>query len=220
MAGEYVDIDLPPKELAHRLTMAGLEVDAIDRIGGDWESDIRGAGRPASSPTPTPTVCALATVDLGGGEQMTVVCGAPNVAAGQKIAFARVGARLIDGHTGEPAVLKPARIRGVESAGMVCSEKELGISDEHEGILVLPADAPVGMPLADYLGDVILDLEVTPNRADCLSMIGVAREVAALTGEQVTRARRRLPRRRGPHRGAGLRWRSPTPTSARATSPP
>ncbi len=103
---------------------------------------------------------------------MTVVCGAPNVAAGQKIAFARVGARLIDGHSGEPVVLKAARIRGVESAGMVCSEKELGISDEHDGILVLADDAPVGTPLEQYLGDTIFDVDVTPNRADCLSMLG------------------------------------------------
>ncbi len=139
----------------------------------------------AVEPHPNADRLTLATVNLGGGESITVVCGAPNVAAGQKIAFARTGARLIDGHTGEPSVLRAARIRGVESAGMVCSEKELGLSDYHEGILVLPEDAPLGTPLAGYLGDTILDLDVTPNRPDCLSVLGVAREVAALTGGSV-----------------------------------
>ena len=181
---EYVDIDLPPKELAHRLTMAGLGVEAIDRIGGDWEGVSVGLVT-SVDPHPNADRLRLTTVDLGGGEQMTVVCGAPNVAAGQKIAFARVGARLIDGHTGETAILQPARIRGVESAGMVCSEKELGISDEHTGILVLAVDAPIGMPLDQYMGDSIFDIAVTTNRGDCLSMIGIAREVAALTGKQV-----------------------------------
>ena len=80
-------------------------------------------------------------------------------------------------------MLKPAKIRGVASEGMVCSEKELGISESHEGILVLPPEAPIGVPLGAYLGDVILDLDITPNRPDCLSVIGIAREIAALTGE-------------------------------------
>ena len=96
-----------------------------------------------------------------------------------------MGAELIDGHTGQPTILKVAKIRGVESAGMVCYEKELGLSDYHEGILVLPEDAPVGTALAEYLGDTILDLDITPNRPDCLSVLGIAREVAALTGTSV-----------------------------------
>jgi len=136
------------------------------------------------SPHPNADRLRLATVDLG-GEQMTVVCGAPNVAAGQKVAFARVGAELIDGHTGEPTILKAAKIRGVESAGMVCSEKELGLSDSHEGILVLPEDAPVSTPLGEYLGETVLDLGITPNRPDCMSVLGIAREVAALSNGSV-----------------------------------
>ncbi len=95
----------------------------------------------------------------------------------------RVGAELIDGHTGQLVRLKSAKIRGVLSSGMVCSEKELGISDSHEGIMVLPPEAPVGIPLTDYLGDAIFDLDVTPNRPDCLCVMGIAREVAALTGK-------------------------------------
>ena len=180
---DYVDVTLPPKELAHKLTMAGLEVENIERVGGDWDERLITVGRVTSvEPHPNADRLRLATVEYGAGEPMTVVCGAPNVAAGQKIAFARAGASLIDGHTGKPAVLKPAKIRGVESTGMVCSERELGLSEEHEGILVLPEGAPVGAPLAQYLGDAILNIDLKPNRPDCLSMLGVAREVAALTG--------------------------------------
>ena len=182
---EYVDLRLPPEELAARLTMAGLAVDRVVRTGGDWGADIRIGQVAAVEPHPNADRLHLATVDVGDDERHRVVCGAPNIAAGQKIAFATVGARVRDGHSGKPAVLKPAVIRGVESAGMVLSERELGISDEHEGILVLPDDAPVGKPLADVLGDVIFELSVTPNRPDWLSVLGVAREAAALTGATV-----------------------------------
>ncbi|MGD0764701.1 MAG: phenylalanine--tRNA ligase subunit beta [Dehalococcoidia bacterium] len=181
---EYVDIDLPPRELAHKLTMAGSAVDAVERSGGDWEGISVGLVT-AVAPHPNADRLRLATVELGGGEKMTVVCGAPNVAEGQKIAFGRVGAHIVDPGTREVAVLKPARIRGVESAGMVLSERELGISDEHVGILVLDEAAPIGTPLQEYMGDTVFDIAVTPNRADCLSMIGIAREVAALTGKTV-----------------------------------
>ena len=145
-----MDIDLPPRELAHKLTMAGTAVDAIERTGGDWEGISVGLVT-AVEPHPNADRLKLATVDLG-GERMTVVCGAPNVAEGQKIAFGRVGAHIVDPGTREVAVLKPARIRGVESAGMVLSERELGISDEHVGILVLDEDAPIGTPLAGVHG--------------------------------------------------------------------
>ncbi len=180
---EYVDITLPPADLAQKLTMAGIEVKGWQVIGGNWENIVVGQ-IVAINPHPNADRLTLPTVDLG-TEQQTVVCGAPNLKVGDKVAFARVGAQLIDGHTGQVIRLKPAKIRGVVSNGMVCSEKELGISDSHEGIMVLPADAPVGTPLADYMGDVIFDLEVTPNRPDCLSVIGIAREVAALTGQEV-----------------------------------
>jgi phenylalanyl-tRNA synthetase beta chain len=180
---EYVDIALPPADLAERLTMAGLEVKGMQAIGGSWDNVVVGQILVVNR-HPNADRLSLPTVDLG-TEQVAVVCGAPNLKVGDKIAFARVGAQLIDGHTEEVIRLKSAKIRGVVSSGMVCSEKELGISDRHEGIMVLPADAPVGMPLADYLGDVIFNLEVTPNRPDCLSVIGIAREVAALTGQKI-----------------------------------
>ena len=179
--GDYVDIILAPKELAERLTMAGLEVKAIQTMGDTWDKVVIGEVV-AVNPHPNADRLKLATVDLG-TEQITVVCGAPNIGVGQRVPFAHIGARLINGYTGEAMSLKPAKIRGVVSAGMVCSEKELGISDNHEDILVLTPEAPIGVALTVYLGDIIFDLDVTPNRPDCLSVIGIAREIAALTGE-------------------------------------
>jgi phenylalanyl-tRNA synthetase beta chain len=180
---EYVDLTVEPQELARRLTIAGVEVGEIISTGGDWDG-IRVAEVKKVEPHPNADRLRLVTVDAGNGESHCVVCGAPNVAKGQKIAFAGVGTRLIDGHTGKAMTLKAATIRGVESAGMVLSEKELGISDAHEGIVVLPKDAPVGEPLSSVLGDVIFDLDLTPNRPDLLSVVGVAREVAALSDGQ------------------------------------
>ncbi len=179
--GDYADIKLTPKELAERLTMAGLEVKAIQTMGDTWDKVVIGEVI-AVNPHPNADRLKLATVDLG-TEQITVVCGAPNIGVGQRVPFAHIGARLINDYTGEAMSLKPAKIRGVVSAGMVCSEKELGISDNHEDILVLTPEAPIGVALAVYLGDIIFDLDVTPNRPDCLSAIGIAREIAALTGE-------------------------------------
>ena len=181
---DYVDITLPAAEIARRLTLAGHEVGTMEVIGGNWESVVVGQITDID-PHPNADRLTLVTVDLG-AERPTVVCGATNLRVGNKVPFAHVGAQLIDGHSGEVVRLKSAKIRGVVSSGMVCSEKELGISDSHQGIMVLPAEAPVGKPLADYLGDVIFDLEITPNRSDCLSVIGIAREVAALTGESVS----------------------------------
>ena len=178
---DYVDITLPPNELAERLTMAGCEAEEVETIGGSWDNVIIGQIKNIV-PHPNADRLRLATVDLGTAKE-TVVCGAPNLNKGDKMAFARVGAILINPYNGEKEELKPAKIRGVESRGMICSEKELGISDNHEGILVLSPDAKIGTPLADYMGDTILDLSITPNRPDCLSVIGIAREVAALTGQ-------------------------------------
>ncbi|MFC2021193.1 phenylalanine--tRNA ligase subunit beta [Chloroflexota bacterium] len=180
---EYVDITLPVADLAVQLTMAGLEVEAMDATGSTWENVVVGQIT-AINPHPNADRLTLPTVDLG-GEQATVVCGAPNLKVGDKVAFARVGAQLIDAQTDQLATLKPAKIRGIDSSGMVCSEKELGISESHLGILILPDEAPLGAPLADYMGDVVLDIAVTPNRPDCLSVIGIAREIAALSGQSL-----------------------------------
>ena len=177
---QYVDLNVEIKELARRLTVAGLEVADII-TAGDW-SGISVAEVLSIARHPNADRLVLATVSAADG-QHTVVCGAPNVAAGQKIAYASIGSKLIDGHSGEQTVLKAAKIRGVESQGMICSEKELGISGEHTGILVLPDDTKVGTPLAEVVGDTILDIETTPNRPDWLSILGIAREVAAVTGQ-------------------------------------
>ena len=184
---EYVPINIPAKELAQRLTMAGNEVGEVEEIGGNWDRDKVVVGHVVKvDPHPDADRLRLPTVDLGNGETITVVCGAPNVAEGQKIAFAHEGAQIFSARSGKVEELKAATIRGVRSAGMVCSPLELGLSEDHEGILELDKDAPVGMPLVDYLGDAVLDIEVTPNRPDCLSVLGVAHEVAALTGETLT----------------------------------
>jgi phenylalanyl-tRNA synthetase beta chain len=181
---EYVRWSLPVEELAHRLTMAGDEVESVQRIGGEWDGVVV-AEVVRLEPHPNADRLLLATVDLG-GRQQTVVTGAPNLAVGQRVPFAPVGTTLIDGYSGERKTLKAAKIRGVESAGMVCSARELGLGDDHSGILVLPAEAPVGLPLAELLGDTIFDLKATPNRPDLLSMLGVAWEVSALTGGPVS----------------------------------
>ena len=179
---EYVDLpaDLDVDAFAQRLTVASSEVEGIDRVGGWDRALVTVAAVLSVDPHPDADRLLLATVDYGGAEPQTVVCGAPNVAAGQHVAFAREGAELIDAHSGTATRLKRAKIRGVESSGMVLSERELGLSEEHEGILELPADAPVGAPLADYLGDVVLDAHIWPNRADTMNMVGLAREVAAI----------------------------------------
>jgi phenylalanyl-tRNA synthetase beta chain len=190
---DYVDIRLTPEDLAERLTLAGLEVASIVRIGDWWDREKLVVGE-VQQVRPHPNADRLVLVDVayGSPEVEECVTGAPNLfpfkgrgRVSLKVAFAMEGAELYDGHK-EGFVktrLKPTKIRGVPSRAMVCSEKELGISDEHEGIMFLPEDAPVGTPLTDYLGDTVLDLDLTPNLARCQSMIGVAREVAALACE-------------------------------------
>jgi phenylalanyl-tRNA synthetase beta chain len=180
---DYVDVTLPPAELAQKLTLAGFEVAEIITTGGSWDNIVIGRIT-AVNPHPNADRLRLATVDTGAVPE-TVVCGAPNLNVGDKIAFARVGARLTNPYNGQVEELKTAKIRGVVSAGMICSEKELGISENHEGILILSPEAVIGRPLAGHLGDTVLDIDVTPNRPDCLSVIGIAREVAALTGQKM-----------------------------------
>jgi phenylalanyl-tRNA synthetase beta chain len=179
---EYVDIDVSAQELGHRLTMAGVEAGDIIELGG-WTGCYVGRVL-AVEQHPNADRLSLCQVDIG-PEQLQVVCGAPNVAPGQAVCFAKVGAYLYNTHSGKHEILKPARIRGVVSEGMICSELELGLGGGHEGIVVLPDDAPVGTPLDRYLGDTVIDLEVTANRVDCFSILGVAHEVAAITGQAV-----------------------------------
>lgn len=181
---EYVPLRFAPGEIAHRLTMAGIETTYAPGPGAMWGDSIVVGRVVALEPHPNADRLRLATVDIG-SETPTVVCGAPNIEQGQRIAYARVGAQLRDGHNGKPMELTAATIRGVVSEGMVCSERELGMSDEHEGILVLAEDTPIGTRLADYMAGDAIEVEVTANRGDCLSVLGVAREVAAFSGESV-----------------------------------
>ena len=193
---EYVEITLPIEQLAEKLTLAGLEVEQIAYVGlpGSelpWDRDKIFVGQIVEVMRhPNADRLLLATVDYGAGQPITVVTGAPNIKPGdrgQKVALALRGARLYDGHKPgkEIMVLKEATLRGIKNDSMVCSEKELGLSDDHEGILILPDDAPVGTPLADYLGDVVLEIAILPSMARAASILGVAREVAALTGQAV-----------------------------------
>ena len=192
---EYVDLTLPIKELSERITLAGLAVDAIRPVGDWWDPDLIRVGQVVRvAPHPDADRLVLVDVDFGGEAPQRVVTGAPNLFQYRgvdplpvlKVAFARAGAVLVDAYSEERPrpmkKLKPSKIRGVESAGMVCSERELGLSEEHEGIILLPKDAPVGAPLRDYLGDSVLELDLTTDMARCLNMIGIAREIAALTG--------------------------------------
>jgi len=182
---EYVDLgDITPRELARRLTMAGLEAEKIEEIGAEWDPElVRVANVKEVRRIEGADRVVQVFLELPEREVM-VVTGAPNIRAGQKIALGLIGARLYDGHRNDKVLrtLKPRAIMGLTGEGMVCSEKELGISDEHEGILVLPDDAPVGAPLADYLGDTIIEFEITPNLVHDFSIVGVAREAAAVTG--------------------------------------
>lgn len=179
---EFVPTTLSPRELAHRMTMAGLEAEKIEIIGSGWDNVYVGE---VLNVEQHPDADRLVLADVDAGEhRLLVVTGAPNIATGQKVALALAGARLIDAHSVEPTLktLKPGVIRGIKSEGMVCSEKELGMSEEHEGILVLDPEAPKGLPLADWLGDSIIEFEITPNLVHAFSVRGIAREAGAITG--------------------------------------
>lgn len=210
---DYVEIELSIPDLAHRLTLAGLEVEEIrfvglplpEQVGQDAHTYIHGLEWDREKIVvgeirevmPHPDADRLVLCRLyDGSQEHTVLTGAPNLFEFKgkgalenplKVAYALEGAQLYDGH--EPSfqrfTLKRAKIRGVESYSMACSEKELGLSDDHEGVIILDQDAPVGTPLAEYMGDAVLDITLTPNIARNANIIGVAREIAALTGKEL-----------------------------------
>lgn len=186
---ELAEIDLAVDKLAHALTMGGLEVEEVTPVAGEFSGIVVGHVK-SVAPHPNADKLRVTEVDAGTGEILTIVCGAPNVAAGQKVPTALVGAKLPGGTHGTAMEIKKAKLRGVESSGMLCSARELGLSQDHEGLLVLDPAALVGRDVREVLGldDVYLTLKLTPNRGDCLSMFGVARDAAA-----ITRARLRLP---------------------------
>ncbi|MDR2862090.1 MAG: phenylalanine--tRNA ligase subunit beta [Syntrophobacterales bacterium] len=177
---DYVDFDLTPAELAHKLTMAGLEVDGIEQKGPSFAGVV--VGKILSiAPHPNADKLSLCVVSTG-KKNYSVVCGAPNIKEGMLAPFAMVGATIPGGYT-----IKRSQIRGEFSEGMLCSEGELEIGDDSTGIMALPDHLPLGQELAHILDltDVVLDVSITANRSDCLSMIGFAREIAALTNGQV-----------------------------------
>jgi phenylalanyl-tRNA synthetase beta chain len=178
---EYVDLVLPPDELAHRLTMAGIEVEEIEQVGAAWGPVYVGQVV-ALRQHPNADRLLLAELDLG-ERRLQAVTGAPNLRVGAKVPVALPGARLASGSDGAAFTVRPATLRGERSECVVCSEKELGLGEDHSGILILDASAPLGRPLGEVLGDTVFVLKLSPNRADCLAMLGVAREVAALTDQ-------------------------------------
>src|SRR5262245_36291706 len=205
---DYVPLDLPVAELARRLSLAGREAGAFrsyglpapeglrvrqEEPGPVWDRDKVFTARLVSvEKHPNADKLKLPVVEYGQGRTLRMVTGAPNINVGdvgQKVILGMAGTVFWDGHVSpkQLAELKPKPVRGVPSEAMVMSEFELGISEEHEGIILLEDDAAVGVPLADYMGDIVLEIDVLPNMARCVCMVGVAREVAAITGQTLKR---------------------------------
>ncbi|MGI4843555.1 MAG: phenylalanine--tRNA ligase subunit beta [Janthinobacterium lividum] len=178
-----VDPKMTSSELSHLLTMSGLEVEEVEPVAPPFTNVVVAEVKEVAK-HPDADRLNVCQVDVGTGTLLNIVCGAPNVRAGMKAICAKAGAVLPPGADGKPFAIKVGKLRGVESQGMMCSAKELKISEESSGLMELPADAPVGADIRDYLGldDLKFTIKLTPNKADCLSVLGVAREVAALTG--------------------------------------
>ncbi|MFP4089982.1 MAG: phenylalanine--tRNA ligase subunit beta [Cyclobacteriaceae bacterium] len=186
---EYIRITQNIQELSDRLTMAGLEVEGVEpyeQVPGGLQGLVIGEVLTAE-PHPNADRLRVTTVDIGAGEPSPIVCGAPNVAAGQKVVVATVGTTLYP-KGGEPFQIKKAKIRGEVSEGMICAEDEIGLGESHAGIMVLDTDLPNGTPAAEYFNiysDQVIEIGLTPNRADAASHIGVARDLKALFREQL-----------------------------------
>ena len=180
---EYVDFNLQPQEVAEALTSIGLEVggvEEVESVRGGLKGLVVGHVLTCEA-HPNSDHMHICTVDLGTGEPVQIVCGAPNVAAGQKVIVATLGTVLY-GPEGESFTIKRSKLRGVESLGMICAEDEIGIGQSHDGIMILPAETPVGMPAAEYFqleSDYLIEVDITPNRADACSHYGVARDLYA-----------------------------------------
>lgn len=179
---EFVDFDLKPLELADALTSIGLEVGGVEEIQaikGGLEGLVIGEVL-TCEPHPNSDHMHVTTVNLGNGDPVQIVCGAPNVAVGQKVVVATIGTKLYDGD--DCFTIKKSKLRGIDSCGMICAEDEIGIGTDHSGIIVLPEDAVVGTPAKDYYNiksDYVLEVDITPNRADACSHYGVARDLYA-----------------------------------------
>lgn len=179
-----IDIDLTPEQVDEYLTSSGLEVEGIESfesVKGGLKGIVIGEVIEKEK-HPDADKLSITKVNVGGPELLNIVCGAPNVAAGQKVLVAMIGAKLYP-TTGEPFEIKKSKIRGANSEGMICAEDEIGLGTSHDGILILPNDAVVGTPAAEFFkleNDSILEIGLTPNRADAASHYGVARDLAAI----------------------------------------
>ena len=180
---EYLPETIEPEKLSKILTSIGLEVESFEKyeeVKGGLKGLVIGEVLSCEK-HPNADKLTLTKVNIGNGEPLQIVCGAPNVAAGQKVVVATVGTTIYP-INGEPLTMKKAKIRGVESYGMICAEDEIGLGRSHAGIMVLPADAKVGIPAAEYFKpyeDYIFEIGLTPNRMDAMSHLGVARDVCA-----------------------------------------
>src|SRR5260370_14817345 len=181
---QYVDFNWPPEELAERLTMLGIEVEGVEKVAGEFEGIVV-AQVITRDKHPNADKLSLGGVNDGKGERQ-IVCGAHNFKPGDKVPLILPGFSLPAKPGEQPMTIKVGKIRGVESQGMMCSPQELGLPDQVDGLLILREDARVGQAFAEYLGraggDVVYDLEITPNRPDLNSVIGIAREVSAVSG--------------------------------------
>ena len=176
---EYIDYNISNEKIAELLTMAGTEVSEIIKFGSEWDSNIT-IGK-IKKIDKHPNADRLSLVEVDNSQNIVeVVCGAPNIQINQKIALAQPGAKLYNPYEKKISVLKKSKIRGIESSGMICSPLELKYSEDHEGILVLDENEEIGASLFSVIGDEILDFDITPNRADCLSVIGITREIIAI----------------------------------------
>jgi phenylalanyl-tRNA synthetase beta chain len=177
---QLVDFKGSIDELSHTLTMAGLEVEEVSPVAPPYDKIVVAEVKTVN-PHPNADKLRVTEADVGTGSLLQIVCGAPNVVVGMRVPCALVGAKL-------PGIeIKEAKLRGVDSNGMLCSARELGLSEDHGGLLALPVDAPIGQDIREYLdlNDVYLTLKLTPNRGDCLSMVGIARDLAAVTGAKL-----------------------------------
>ena len=181
---QYVEFDWSPEELTERLTMIGMEVEGVKKLGGEFAGVVV-AEVLTRDKHPNADRLSVCRVADGQGERQ-IVCGAQNFKAGDKVPLILPGASLPAKPGAEPFTIKVGKIRSVESQGMLCSPQELGLPDEIDGLLILSPEAKVGQPFSEYLGieagDVVYDLEITPNRPDLNSVIGIAREISAVTG--------------------------------------
>ena len=179
---EFLSVDLSPKQVADDLTSIGLEVEGVEEsqsVKGGLKGLVVGEVL-TCEPHPNSDHLHITTVNVGQGEPLQIVCGAPNVAAGQKVVVATIGTILYDGD--QSFTIKRSKLRGVESFGMLCAEDEIGVGNSHDGIIVLPADTPVGMEAKDYYhveNDAVIEVDITPNRSDAVSHFGCARDLAA-----------------------------------------